>query len=442
MSLNPEDHDEENAGTALYGAHQTRIYSAPPVAHGRIPKNIYGNLDVYVPSMVPPGGIHIPHPETARAARTIGIDYADAVTGFVFKGRHGTAVTKGAVVAIEYREAVEEVLNAFEDDRTRAEEERKSHEALRMWKRMLAGLRIMERIEGYEVEGERKERDLVMKEEMDVADREEDEAEEGGGFLPERDSTIDAQPTAMSFQAGKWANEALDEGGGFMVEDTNAAEQPSIGPSQHRDLFLDNLDDDEGGGFLVNDDHADAEEALRDQDFGDDQKSSRIDHTLDHDSERENVQGAGGFMLEENENTSEPKDKETNIQASEPTDVPTADRGSTAARIDLPNDELEEAIMLQQLCEKNELAQSLVNTQDAPFNSLGDQPTHSILADETAEPTPADPQINSPALSPPPTEDEEAGKSPSESSSESISSKGSLLSHDPDDEDADPEWLT
>lgn len=442
MSLNPEDQDEDNAGTALYGAHQTAIYFAPPVAHGRIPKNVYGNLDVYVPSMVPPGGIHIPHPETARAARTIGIDYADAVTGFVFKGRHGTAVTKGAVVAAEYREAVEEVIKAFEDDRTRAEEERRSYEALRMWKRMLAGLRIMERIEGYEVEGERKERDVVIKEEMDVADREEDEAEKGGGFLPERDSTIDVQPTARSFQAGKWANEALDEGGGFMVEDVNATEQPGIGPSQHRDPFLGNLDDDDGGGFLVNDNDADAEEALRDQDFGNSQAFSRIDHSSDHDSGREDIQGPGGFMPEEDENTSEPKGTETYIQASKRTDVPAAEQASTAAMIDLPNDELEEAMMLQQLYEKNELAHSPVNTQDAPSNSPGDQPTNSILADETAEPTTADLHSDSHALSHPPTEDEEAIKSPRESSSESISSKGSLLSHDPDDEDADPEWLT
>jgi xeroderma pigmentosum group C-complementing protein len=51
---------EENAGTALYAESQTELYEAPPVVHGRVPKNSYGNLDVYVPSMIPSGGVHIP----------------------------------------------------------------------------------------------------------------------------------------------------------------------------------------------------------------------------------------------------------------------------------------------------------------------------------------------------------------------------------------------
>jgi xeroderma pigmentosum group C-complementing protein len=51
---------EENAGTALYTESQTELYEAPPVVNGRMPKNSYGNLDVYVPSMIPSGGVHIP----------------------------------------------------------------------------------------------------------------------------------------------------------------------------------------------------------------------------------------------------------------------------------------------------------------------------------------------------------------------------------------------
>ena len=153
----PEDNnseDGENAGTAMYAAFQTVPYHAPPVVGGRVPKNLYGNLDVYVPSMVPPGGVHIAHPDTARVARLLGVDYSDVVTGFEFKGRHGTAVIKGAVVALEYQEAVQEVITGLEHEKAQAEEERRSLEALRMWKRFLAGLRIRERIAGYEIEGE------------------------------------------------------------------------------------------------------------------------------------------------------------------------------------------------------------------------------------------------------------------------------------------------
>jgi xeroderma pigmentosum group C-complementing protein len=54
------EEDEENAGTPLYTESQTEAYEAPPVVNGRVPKNSYGNLDIYVPSMVPAGGVHLP----------------------------------------------------------------------------------------------------------------------------------------------------------------------------------------------------------------------------------------------------------------------------------------------------------------------------------------------------------------------------------------------
>ena len=43
----------------LYAEFQTQLYQAPPIVNGRVPRNAFGNLDVYVPSMVPKGGVHI-----------------------------------------------------------------------------------------------------------------------------------------------------------------------------------------------------------------------------------------------------------------------------------------------------------------------------------------------------------------------------------------------
>jgi xeroderma pigmentosum group C-complementing protein len=52
-----EDGDEP--GTPMYTEAQTELYVPPPVVNGRVPRNVYGNLDVYVPSMVPEGGVHV-----------------------------------------------------------------------------------------------------------------------------------------------------------------------------------------------------------------------------------------------------------------------------------------------------------------------------------------------------------------------------------------------
>lgn len=200
-----EDDEESEDETALYMEEQTVPYVAPPVVDGKVPKNIYGNLDLYIPSMVPPGGVHLPYPETARAARVLGIDYADAVTGFEFRGRHGTAVVKGAVVAAEYREAVEAVIEGFRDEEREEEENRKAVVALRLWRKFYVGLKIKERVDAIQIEGktgaeERAEGGGNVEEEVEEDDdgkgMESEEydlsnpdynVDEEGGFLPDDD---------------------------------------------------------------------------------------------------------------------------------------------------------------------------------------------------------------------------------------------------------------
>lgn len=113
------------------------------------------------------------------------------MTGFKFQGRHGTAILQGCVVASEYREAVEAVIEGFQDERAQAEEDRRALAALRMWKRFLVYLRIKERVDTYEVEGE--DSNDAADAELQVGDLEQDEGMEseeydddgGGGFFPE-----------------------------------------------------------------------------------------------------------------------------------------------------------------------------------------------------------------------------------------------------------------
>ncbi len=122
-------------------------------------------------------------PEAARAARILAIDYADAVTGFEFHGRHGTAIIKGIVAAVEYKEAIEAVIDGFRDEEIEAEEEMRSLAALRMWKRFMVGLRIKERVDSYEMEGE----DAAIEPVEDDSGMEMEEYidDGGGGFFPE-----------------------------------------------------------------------------------------------------------------------------------------------------------------------------------------------------------------------------------------------------------------
>ncbi|KAL4955328.1 hypothetical protein BDW69DRAFT_120878 [Aspergillus filifer] len=239
--------DEEPEETTLYAFFQTEVYTPPPVVKGRVPKNAYGNLDVYVPSMVPPGGAHIRHHDASRAARILGIDYADAVTGFNFKGRHGTAVLQGIVVAEEYGEAVREVLNALEEEKVRNAAEERTAEVLRAWKTFLIKLRIAERVKGYAVEGEADDED-----EASALDRSQEPQEldgMGGGFLPE-----DAEMTnAPSLPQSSTVQDDQMEGG-FLPESEDEA--PSAGPAQPSAAGRIDMDQDGlGGGFMPEDDN-------------------------------------------------------------------------------------------------------------------------------------------------------------------------------------------
>ncbi|KAI2726189.1 hypothetical protein CBS147332_3076 [Penicillium roqueforti] len=228
-SLSDDEDGNESQETTLYAEFQTEIYVPPPVVQGRIPKNAYGNLDVYVPSMVPSGGVHIKRPEAVRAARILGIDYADAVTGFDFRGRRGTAVFGGIVIAVEYQEALEEVLRGLEDERRHAALEARTAEALRFWRLFLVKLRIAERVKEYASDNEEQQLKGI-EDEMDVEDA-------GGGFFPEPDQPANS-PSLKVLGKGK------------MVHDQNFSEEytePEMEPSLHEEDYI------LGGGFLPDD---------------------------------------------------------------------------------------------------------------------------------------------------------------------------------------------
>lgn len=186
---------EEQAGTPIYRHDQTEAYEPPPVRNGRVPKNKFGNIEVYVPNMVPRGAVHIVHEHATRAALTLGIDYAPALTGFQFRGRQGTAVLHGIVVAAEFDEAIRAVMAGLGDAEQEAAEERRRLGVLMVWRRLMMGLRIRERIWGGVDKEEREEAERQAEAEAGLGDAASDVTEEfdmvmnedgeGGGFLIE-----------------------------------------------------------------------------------------------------------------------------------------------------------------------------------------------------------------------------------------------------------------
>jgi xeroderma pigmentosum group C-complementing protein len=128
----------------LYSLDQTDWIIPPPIENGIIPKNQFGNIDLYVDSMLPEGAVHIPRRNTVKICKKLGIDYAEAVTGFEFGHRMAVPVITGVVIAEEHLEAVVEEWEKDEAERERKEDEKRTKAAIGMWRKFLMGLRIVE----------------------------------------------------------------------------------------------------------------------------------------------------------------------------------------------------------------------------------------------------------------------------------------------------------
>lgn len=93
----------ERKDVPLYGIWQTRAYEPPVAQNGRVPRNQYGNVDLFQDSMLPVGCVHMLQPGLGKIARQLGVDFAPAVRGFDFHGGRACPVTEGIVVCAEAR---------------------------------------------------------------------------------------------------------------------------------------------------------------------------------------------------------------------------------------------------------------------------------------------------------------------------------------------------
>ncbi|KAI1462126.1 Rad4-domain-containing protein [Annulohypoxylon moriforme] len=171
----------------LYSLEQTDWIIPPPIQNGVIPKNEYGNIDMFVEHMCPEGAVHIPYRGVVRVCKRLEVDYAEAVVGFEFGHRMAVPVIQGVVIAEENYERVIEELEKDEAERARKEDEKRRKEVLGMWRKFLMGLRIADRFkqdfghldDSVEVFGH----DAGIDKDFEaMRQRDEDMA---GGFLPE-----------------------------------------------------------------------------------------------------------------------------------------------------------------------------------------------------------------------------------------------------------------
>ncbi|KAJ5175930.1 uncharacterized protein N7482_001807 [Penicillium canariense] len=130
----------------LYARDQTEYIIPPPIRDGIIPKNDYGNIDCFVPSMIPRGAAHVPLPGTVRICKKLGIDYAEAVTGFEFGSKMAVPVIQGVVIAAENEDLLRDAWRTDAAEKRKREQLKAEKRILQTWRKFLFGLRITERV--------------------------------------------------------------------------------------------------------------------------------------------------------------------------------------------------------------------------------------------------------------------------------------------------------
>ena len=139
----------ENVGeikSELFGRWQTEDYVPPPVVDGKVPRNEYGNVELFKPSMLPEGACHIQVPGIHRLARKLNIDAVPAVVGFDFHGGFNHPIMDGVVVGEEFKEQLLLAWDKEQQEKVEREKAKREKRVLDNWTHLVKSLRIRERL--------------------------------------------------------------------------------------------------------------------------------------------------------------------------------------------------------------------------------------------------------------------------------------------------------
>lgn len=143
----PTGSSSSDGRRAMFGVWQTRAFVAPPVVNGVVPKNSYGNIEVWSEAHVPRGGVHVRLPRIEKVALELGVDFAPAVVGFEVRGDRNVPQTDGIVVA---ETALELLLDAHAHVQQGTIERaiaKNQTVVLKRWERLMKRLLLRQRLE-------------------------------------------------------------------------------------------------------------------------------------------------------------------------------------------------------------------------------------------------------------------------------------------------------
>ncbi|XP_066149053.1 DNA repair protein complementing XP-C cells homolog [Euwallacea fornicatus] len=130
----------------IFGPWQVEDYVPPTAENGVVPRNAFGNVDLFKSCMLPKGCVHLKLPGLNKVAKRLNIDCASAITGFDFHGGWSHPIYDGFVVCEEFKDQLVTAWEEEQDELDRKEQEKIDKRVYGNWKRLIRGLLIRERL--------------------------------------------------------------------------------------------------------------------------------------------------------------------------------------------------------------------------------------------------------------------------------------------------------
>ncbi|TRY61631.1 hypothetical protein TCAL_04405 [Tigriopus californicus] len=130
----------------LFGKWQTEVYVPPPAVDGKVPRNEYGNVELFQPWMLPKGTVHIPIKGISRLAYKLKIDCAPAMMGWDSTCGWPKPILDGFIVCEEYQDILLDAWNTEEEEKLKRAEEKREKRVLDNWRKLVKGMLIVQRI--------------------------------------------------------------------------------------------------------------------------------------------------------------------------------------------------------------------------------------------------------------------------------------------------------
>ncbi|XP_067684183.1 DNA repair protein complementing XP-C cells-like [Haliotis asinina] len=139
--------DPDALDLELFGLWQTEIYIPPPAVDGKIQRNVYGNVELFKPWMLPGGTVHLQgFPGLNRVAKKLNLDVAPAMVGWDTHCGFSHPLIDGWIVCEEQKDILIAAWDEDQEIQKQREREKREKRVLGNWKLLTRSLLIRERL--------------------------------------------------------------------------------------------------------------------------------------------------------------------------------------------------------------------------------------------------------------------------------------------------------